>query len=329
MNWQLATYAVSENNLYFLNFMLERINGGLINKWHVQETDHANAILVDVDKPAGRQFWQTYQDSKTLIAFSWQNCYQTLWFLEKPLTNQSLIELLNRLSTEQWQRISSSSTSAITYFEPSWYLLGLLQGTLYMNQPRRFNCGHLPPVYVLPAERRCFTAPFDPNQLTVTQQFFFGAQSQEIEYVNLSVAELESQVRAGKLTMYRTETFLWLSALHASHGRLISGYTTKMPVRLKFWPNFNELPYQETYMTLAAFMSQNTTDLITVSTKTKVPLPTVINFFNACVVLDLIALHDHSKPIIKKRSLSKPKYPRLRQILKKIVNPSYAAMSLS
>jgi hypothetical protein len=47
----------------------------------------------------------------------------------------------------------------------------------------------------------------------------------------------------------------------------------------------------------------NTSDLITIATKTKVPLTTVINFFNGCIVLDLVTVYDKSKPVIKKPRL--------------------------
>jgi hypothetical protein len=300
MNWQLATYAVSGNNRYLLDLMLERSNGYLTNKWLLREHETADAILVDVDKPEGRQFWQNYQDNQILVAFSWRNVYQTRWFLEKPLSQiQPLAELFNRLSAEKLQRMWSSPAS----FEPSWYLLGLLQGTLYLNQARRFNCGHLPPVYVLPTQRRCFTTAFNPNQLTVTQQACLGAHSKDIKYVDLSVAELEAQVRTAQLKIYQIETFLWLSTLQASHGRLINGYSIKTPVRLNRWPNSIDLPYQEDFMILAAFMSHNTSDLITIATKTKVPLTTVIDFFNGCIVLDLVTVYDKSKPVIRKPRL--------------------------
>ena len=77
MNWQLATYAVSGNNRYLLDLMLERINGDLTNKWLLREYETADAILVEVDKQEGRQFWQNYQDNKILVTFSWRNFYQT------------------------------------------------------------------------------------------------------------------------------------------------------------------------------------------------------------------------------------------------------------
>jgi hypothetical protein len=318
MNWQLATYAVSNNNQYFLDVMLERVNSYLTNKWTRHENDTADAILVDVDKPAGRQFWRNYQDKKILIAFSWQNVYQTFWFLEKPLSKpQPLVDLFNRLSTEKLQHVWSSPSST-THFEPSEYFLGLLQGSLYLKQPRRFNCGHLSPIYVLPTEGRCFIADFNPHQLTATQQAFLGAHSKDISYVDLSAAELATQVRTAQLTSYRSETLLWLSALQASRGRLINGYSTTTPVHLKRWPNFINLPYQETFMVLAAFMSKNTTDLLTISKKTQVPLSTVINFFNACSVLNLITVDDKLQPVINKPLLPS-KQNCLHRILKRLL----------
>lgn len=47
MNWQLATYAVSGNNRYLLDLILERSNGYLTNKWFLREYETADAILVD------------------------------------------------------------------------------------------------------------------------------------------------------------------------------------------------------------------------------------------------------------------------------------------
>lgn len=68
-------------------------------------------------------------------------------------------------------------------------------------------------------------------------------------------------------------------------------------------PNSVDLPYQEDFMVLTAFMFHNPSDLITIATKTKVPLTTVINFFNGCIVLDLVTVYDKSNPVIRELRL--------------------------
>jgi hypothetical protein len=309
----IATHALSDNNQQFFNFLLKLTKKQLKKPWILSNREQADAILVDVDQPEGRKFWENYQEKGKLVAFSWLNAYKAGLFLPKPLREiQPLIELLDRLAETHNDNPAkgaqtankTSSATPIAVFEPEHYLLGLLQDALKTGQPRRFSCGDLPPLYILPAHQQCFMAPTDIKQL----KLFCGVRASDIESTPLSETELFQAVQTQHLRMYRMETVLWFSALYASHGRLITGYTKEMPISLKSWPNFTKLPYQSVHMDLAALMVRQPMDLTAIATTKKVPLSTVVDFFNACVALGLVKISPQSSftTVTRSSTVSKP-----------------------
>jgi hypothetical protein len=311
MIFHIATHALSDNNQQFFNFLLKLTKKKLKAPWILSNREQADAILVDVDQPEGRKFWESYQEKSKLVAFSWLNAYKTGPFLPKPLREiQPLIELLNRLADDNnLTKNSQVATQAeptppMAVFEPDHYLLGLLQETLKTGQPRRFSCGDLPPLYVLPAHQQCFMMPTDIKQL----KLLCGVRASDIESISLSETGLFQAVQTQHLRMYRMETVLWFSALYASHGRLMTGYTKEMPISLKRWPNFTKLPYQSVHMDLAALMIRRPIDLTTIAITKKVSLSTVVDFFNACVALGLVNVNaqSHFTTVIRTSTVNKP-----------------------
>jgi hypothetical protein len=68
----------------------------------------------------------------------------------------------------------------------------------------------------------------------------------------------------------------------------LAGKQSSDIVRLRRWPEFSRLPHHQRWLPLAAFMSANATDLPSVARCTGTPLPQVIDFHNACAVLDYL-----------------------------------------
>lgn len=315
--YSISTQAFQKIDGVLLKSMLQLVRKQLNAVWNIE--DLAKIVLVDVEEPEGKVFWQSQVEHPDIlmIAYAKQNICEARWFLQKPIRVQPLVSLLNAIAaqmTTQALQTPSSVTAPESHntslveipaptfeeteppspptdhlFEPSKYLLGLLQNAMYTGQPKRFSCAGLPPLYVLPSERRCFTSAINMRQIDSSQKILYGAFAEHVESVNLSIGELKSEVEKNNtLRSYPIETMLWLTTLYASHGRLIATQTHKRFVQLKQWPNFIILPHYPMHINLAAFMLKHAADLKTIAAKTKVLLPTVIDFFNACYVIGLI-----------------------------------------
>jgi len=317
MNLYIATHALSDSNQQFFNFMLKLIKKQLKTNWILGQQDNANVIVVDVDQPQGRQFWHSHQGSQRLIAFSWSNALKTRWYLPKPLRDiQPLVEVLNQFTNLYVPITSAESTPQ---FEPQYYLLGLIQEALKAEKPQCFRYGAMA-LYLLPEPQQCFMLPTDLKQL----KLFCGMQAIDIEQTRLSEVELLSQIQQDNLHLYRLETILWLSTLYASHGRLMIGYEKTQQLRLKSWPNFTKLPYKGIHMDLAAFMVRQSSDVVTIAQEKQVSLSTVIDFLNACIVLDLVECTQQTdKP--PQRGMIQNKRQFFKSLLKQLFKAKIAA----
>ncbi|GEM_PF-962625 len=229
----------------------------------------------------------------------------------------SLSEALKKQTLEQIGFPNLKNT-----FEPSQYLLGLLLNALNTNQITRFSHPEHTPIYLLPSEKRCFTITLPTQTLNNSQKKFYETAANHIQVEHLSREKLLEEVEHHHLKPYPLETILWLSALLASQGRWLAGYSQYMFIRLKRWPNFAILPHQPLHMNLAAFMLKKTADLSTIANKTQVPFPVVVDFFNACKIIGLINEEPKAPPpsiLLENTDVPDQKRTLLKGILKKLL----------
>ncbi|NJO17800.1 MAG: hypothetical protein HC877_19335 [Thioploca sp.] len=344
--YTISTQALEKIDIVLFRSMLQLVQKQLNAMWSVESS--AKIVLVDIEQPEGKAFWdsQLTRPEILMIAYAKKNFKDTRWFLPKPIRVQPLVNLLNAIATQitsQNLRTTSlpreNNTSPLSHnlidlnstekssrpvshdylFDPSKYLLGLVQTAVQTGQAKRFSCAGLPPLYVLPNEQRCFTSLIHMGQIDSSQRILYGAFAEHIESADLPLEILHQEVEQQKLQSYPLETILWLTTLYASHGRLIHEQAQDNFVQLKQWPNFINLPHHPVHINLAAFMLRHTTDLKTISAKTHVLLPSVIDFVNACQIIGLIIEEKHSKRIEdkhlpeQKRQLFKSILKRLRQ----------------
>jgi len=341
MQYPISAIALEKMDGILFKSMLQLVQWQLNAEWTLSET--AKIVLVDIEQPEGKLFWQAHSHDAAIlmIVYARQNEQRAQWFLPKPIRVQTLVQLLNAITvfkvtaptatdvvstpTDLYKPINpteSNTAHSVTLpnecFEPSQYLLGILQKTLQSNQAKRFNCGSLPPLYVLPSERRCFIAPINMSQVDIEQRMLYAALAEQIKSINLTAEALRLEVEKNKLRAYPAETLLWLTALYASHGRLLTNQPKEASIRLKQWPNFIILPHYSVHINLAAFMLKHTTDIFTITTKTRLSLSTVIDFVNACRMIGLIVEEKNPETTIE-RVLPDPKRNLLKNILKRLL----------
>jgi len=346
--YKISAKALEKTDGVFFKSMLQLVQLHLDALWDFEEA--ADIIVVDVEQPEGRTFWESHRADKLLIAYAKQNSYHAQWFLQKPIRVKPLVNLLNTLATfkkaNEVSRVPYSSpqetacsvsaesaksvidakthcqektvvTPPVNFFDPSQYLLGLLQTCLKTRQIQRFSGDGLPILYVSPHEHRCFTLPMSMNEITAAQKMFYSSTAELIEIIDLSNEKLREAIERYTLRAYPIETALWLATLYASQGRLMKGYSKENFFRLKSWPNFIVLPYLSAHVNMAAFMLKHTANLSMVADKTEIPLTVVIDFFNACQSIGLISTE--KSPNVEDKNVPEHKRELFKNILKRIL----------
>ncbi len=355
--YKISVKAFEKMDALLFQSMLQLVQKQLVASWQFEES--ANIVVIDAEQPEGKIFWENHPSAKITVLYAKQNIYNTQWFLQKPVRVQPLVQLLNEIATLQTSQelatraspvieakptkvsavppltgnrsepkiasaaIIAKSTlvptiSEASCFNPSYYLIGLLEQAVKTAQPKCLIGADQTPLYVLPQEQRCFTRPIS-KRLVLLPKSIYALPLEKIKSIDLSVESLRSEVENQALSGYTLDTILWLTALHASHGRLIDNQSKQALVRLKQWPNFAILPHQPAQMNLAAFMLKKTADLSEVAEKTQLPPATVIDFFNACKVLGLVIVEaTQTEKTIEKKDLSEQKRNLLRTILARL-----------
>lgn len=341
--YKLTTKALEKMDVLLLQSMVQLVQRQLKTTWTIDES--ADILLVDVEQPEGRTFWEAAPSDKLIVAYAKQNVYEAKWYLQKPIRVQPLVQLLNDLGsfcdthpgatcppiqpvlrakeTGQTSRtvpkppVASEKTSTAIHFQPSQYLIGLIHTAVSTGQVIRFSYAESPAIYLLPQEQRCFTTTIPMTHLEMSQHTLFSVSANQIKQERLTATELCDQIEKLALRNYPVETILWKTALVASQGRLIYKHSKETIVKLKQWPNFASLPHLPAHINLAAFMLKKTADLATIAFKTQTPLPVVIDFFNACKVIDLVTETGGGESPLEK-DITESKRDLFRSILRRL-----------
>ncbi len=344
--YKLTTKAFEKMDVLLLQSIVQLVQRQLKSTWTIDES--ADILLVDVEHPEGRTFWETAPSDKLIVAYAKQNVYEAKWYLQKPIRVQPLVQLLNDLAgfRETYPVVASQpiqavlrtketgqtsravpktpvapappeKTSTTIYFQPTQYLIGLIHTAVSTGQVIRFSYAETPAIYLLPQEQRCFTTTIQMTHLEMSQQTLFSVSANQIKQERLTTTELCDQIEKLALRSYPVETILWKTALVASQGRLIYKHTKETTVKLKQWPNFASLPHLPAHINLAAFMLKKTADLATIAVKTQTPLPVVIDFFNACKVINIVTETSGGAPPLEKE-ITETKRDLFRSILRRL-----------
>jgi hypothetical protein len=190
-------------------------------------------------------------------------------------------------------------------FEPEAYFLGVAQKSLRDGLMRRCALPGIPPVFLSPKERRYYS----PNEGGASLGPFYTASPEDIQVEVIEEIDKGDEgetIQIGRMMVRRKketprlhsgafDELLWNATLQASHGRLLIGKRSSDVVRLRRWPDFSRLSKDRRWLPLAAFMSVNAADLTTVAKHTGSPLSLVVDFHNACAVLDYLEYHPEER----------------------------------
>ena len=191
------------------------------------------------------------------------------------------------------------------YFLPEHYFLGIVQksvqtGEIYHCQtPCNIN------IYLFPKENSYFCL----RNIAGLERLFLMSLN-EIKIKKISEKDLK-QYTQGMETKNSTD-LLWYSAVIGSQGRLMKNRHRSEIIHLKYWPDISYINISESYLAIAIFMQCNKLDIKRIAGYTEQKVTDVIDFYNACHVLELIKYNEDF--FLK----SKPASDKLRNLRKNI-----------
>lgn len=249
---------------------------------------------------ASPDFSQLYhEDSHKVLAQLMRSQSLTLpaIALQTALPLAQVIDFYNACSLQGLMSMESYEV-----FKPENYLLGLLAKAYADGQVRCCVLGESPPLYVVPAEDKYYTQASSVQLMTLC-----ATPLAALEISVLADEGKEALVQVGRTKVRQKKPspipktsarplveLQFQTALQASQGRLLSGYSLTMRVKLKQWPDKSLLKdavlnkEERYFFSLALFMSDKFASFSEITSITQVPLAKVIDFHNACAVIGLI-----------------------------------------
>ncbi|GAB6139716.1 hypothetical protein JCM14076_04450 [Methylosoma difficile] len=188
-------------------------------------------------------------------------------------------------------------------FNPANHLLGLLDQA---NTDLQIRCCKLPgqqPLYIVPTEGKYLTeadatalGKLCAASLSALEVSIVDTSSTEEEVVQIGRTRVRRKKQASlpNLPSHPLSELRFRAALYASQGRLLPGYASDKPVRLKAWPDkallkdASSIKEERYIFQLAALMTAKAASLQDIAQTTNLPLAQVINFHNACAVMGLV-----------------------------------------
>jgi hypothetical protein len=317
----ISTYGFENDDKFIFIAMLTIAASDLEVSWNFND-QNADFILVDIEQAEGKKFWLKYHTDKQLIAFAHENLVDAPWFLEKPIELEKLKSLLksisqndspdNQIEVEIEEEPIVEPTPAIVEieeepiveptpaivtndaFDPSLFLTSVL----LKPEALCIKVANFAPLYVLPEQKSCFTTiEINFRHLNSEQIKFFETEISQIETEILAADDITTR---SDLYKYSIESFLWATTLCASKGRLLTGISLdETEILLKQWPDFSILMHQIAHIRLAAIMVRKSLTLRSLADRTQIPIETVVNFFNACFITQLIEIETDNNKIIE------------------------------
>lgn len=114
------------------------------------------------------------------------------------------------------------------------------------------------------------------------------AAAATINCQSVSSADMEREARDRNLFRRRLDELLWFAALEGSEGHPLQEVEMDRRMQLKALPDFGRLYHRPTHVRIGVMMKYHALLPQEVAQRARASLPDVIDFYNACVCLDLL-----------------------------------------
>jgi hypothetical protein len=199
--------------------------------------------------------------------------------------SQSLISSAQRSVDDQETTkvlvLEQKSVNTNKAFRPVPRLIGLVQETVRQGKTVLLIHPGFPPLKIFP-EGGWFVFDGDIDE----HPQLFEADASEFQ-LKVTETDIKSELINGKLPN-PLGSLLYRAALYGSGGRLFEGDGENDKIRLRYTPNFHFLPHNSRHIILAEHFSTHVSTIEAASKATGIPPGEVINFVNACNMINAI-----------------------------------------
>jgi len=293
-----ANLSISCVELNTIDYSVLKVATGLLEKMSVQVDllaqgdTSGNILVVDVDSEPGKQFYQKFNPSRahTLLLLSSDalNDNRNL-ILRKPMRVQTLKDVLYDIHLESAPKkkaeleVKADVNAPVKKFDPQNVLFFLLLKAMEEKQVLQIFCHPYSPLFVHAEQSIVATSSSRDVLRKITHSLT------DIKSTKLSASDFEVLAK-GQLIM-PLKNLLWSAALYGSQGQIIPFHSLDVPVRLKAWPNLSRLDFDPEHMKIASLMAAQAMSLKQLAERTKLPLATVIGFYNAVFIMGLVLIN--------------------------------------
>lgn len=293
-----ANLSISCVELNTIDYSVLKVATGLLEKMSVQVDllaqgdTSGNILVVDVDSEPGKQFYQQFNPSRahTLLLLSSDalNDNRNL-ILRKPMRVQTLKDVLYDIHLESAPKkkaeleVKADVNAPVKQFDPHNVLFFLLLKAMEEKQVLQIFCHPYSPLFVHAEQGIVATSSSRDVLRKITHSLT------DIKSTKLSAADFEVLAK-GQLIM-PLKNLLWSASLYGSQGQIIPLHSLDVPVRLKAWPNLSRLDFDPEHMKIASLMAAQAMSLKQLAERTKLPLATVIGFYNAVFIMGLVLIN--------------------------------------
>jgi hypothetical protein len=302
--------------------------------WAFAETGDANVIFCDLDSEAGRAAWAGLDsdESRTakVAATGGLPPGDAHYAVERPLRTVKLIALFDQIEStfgkssrasktakrsagstpkaEEWE-VSSSESDAL--------LLGILK-SLSGRDTVAISLGGPPDIIVSPKARTSFSLDW------AALSDLARSPAEAIRCESITPQEMEAVARERGLVPRQLKELIWFAALEGSQGRPLPNSGMSRRVRLGRLPDLARLHHSPTHVRIGVMMTHRAATLEEIAQRARAPLADVIDFYNACVSLNLVKAATGSAPARPARQVSAEKLGLFQRILTRLSQPGEA-----
>jgi hypothetical protein len=256
-----------------------------------------SVVLLDADSDAGKGLYAELSGKRgqMLIVLTEQTLNDTRnLVLKKPLRVQTLKDVLFDLH----QQLSAPAAAGLSLNKappPAVSAAPVSSAPFAADQNLFFTL-----LKIQRAQQRAqiFYPPFSPlyadgkdgivatSASRATLRKMVSQPCDKLKTLNLSDADFDILAR-GQLIMHFSHV-LWSAALFGSQAQLIDDLSVDQPLRLKAWPNFSRLDFDQPHMALSSLMASQPMTIQQIQAKTKLDVSIIIGFVNASAVTDIL-----------------------------------------
>jgi hypothetical protein len=282
-----------------IDYSVLKVATGLLEKITipVQLIQHGvsgNVVVIDIDNPVGKTFYDQYHASRAhkLILLTEHNFHDTRHLvLCKPMRVQTVKDVLHDLYTDMLPRkkntLTSLSDTSSENFKPLELLFFILLKAFETKETVQIFCHPYSPLFV----------QTEKNMVAVSSRETLRKiihSTTPIKSTKIASSDFEILARGQMIVPFKN--VLWSAALYGSQGHLIPTHSPDIPVRLKAWPNLSRLDFESEHMKLASLMAGQPVTIRELVARTKLPWSTVVGFYNAVTIMNLVLINPNSAP---------------------------------